>query len=106
MVEIITNHSNTRQVHQFQNTCANEFTQEYRLASIICDVPKCRLFKPVRTALLSHDNILNHKEVASHVPEYFQNQAVLVVCYNYTTTIALKIFNYKRHCTTLTLRNT
>lgn len=80
------------------------------LLSIIYDVNTFRLFKPVWTALLSQgsmqflhlnfdltfSNILNHKEVSSHVPEYLQIQTVPIVSYYYTNTLAPTIFNYKK----------
>jgi hypothetical protein len=53
------------------------------------------MFKPISAELLSQDNrfefsnnridainisnILNHKEVASHVPQYFQNQTAICI---------------------------
>lgn len=50
-------------------------------------------------------NILNYKEVISHVPDNFQNQTVsivyytytdTIVYYTYTDTIAPMILNYKK----------
>ena len=46
--------------------------------------------------ILPFSNILNHKEVSSHVPEYLQIQTVPIVSYYYTNTLAPTIFNYKK----------
>ena len=51
-------------------------------------------YKGINAVNLS--NILNYKEVISHVPEYFQNQSVPIVYYTCTDTIAYKILNYKK----------
>lgn len=45
---------------------------------------------------LDDNTLWHHKEVTSHVPEYFQNQTVPIVSYNYTNAIAPTIFNYKK----------
>ena len=41
--------------------------------------------------ILPFSNILNHKEVSSHVPEYLQIQTVPIVSYYYTNTILPKL---------------
>lgn len=41
-------------------------------------------------------NILNHKEIISHVPEFFSESTVPIVYYTYIDTIAPKILNYKK----------
>ena len=94
----------------------NPMSSQYRLSSIICDVTDFRLFKPVRSEELHNSNrkflhvpfknkgidainlsnILNHKQVTSKIPVYFDNQSVPIVSYSYSNTIAKHIFNYKK----------
>ena len=51
-------------------------------------------------------SINNTREVTSHVPEYFQNQTVPTVSYNYANTVAPQFSIAKRHCGTLMLWTT
>ena len=88
---------------------------EYRVTAIILDTAQCRLFRPVRSDLLSTDakthliklnfsskgidavnlpSILRSKSVTETVPTYFKEKEPSIISYTYTKTIASKIFNF------------
>lgn len=91
-------------------------TPEYRLGSMIMDIAYHRLFKPTQTENTAHaprhffklqyankgidavniSNILNHKKVQSCIPPYFKIKSTPCISYNYTSTVASKLFNYKQ----------
>lgn len=50
-------------------------------------------------------NILNHKEIISHVPEFFSESTVPIVYYTYIIQLHLRFWITKSHSRTLTLRN-
>ena len=87
---------------------------EYRVTAIILDTDQYRLFRPVRSDLLSTNanthfikldfinrgidavnlpSILRSKSVIETVPTYFEKKTP-IISYTYTTTIASKIFNF------------
>ena len=86
---------------------------EYRVTAIIIDTAQYRLFRPVRSDLLSIDakthfikldfinkgidtvnlpSILRSKSVTETVPTYFKEKEPPIISYTYTKTIASKIF--------------
>ena len=86
---------------------------EYRVTAIILDTVQYRLFRPVRSDLLSTDaktyfikldfinkgidavnlpSILRSKSVTETEPTYFEEKELLIISYTYTKTIASKIF--------------
>ena len=88
---------------------------EYRVTAIILDTAQYRLFRPVRSDLLSADakthfikldfinkdiaavnlpSILRSKSVTETVPTYFKEKEPPIMSYTYTKTIASKIFNF------------
>ena len=88
---------------------------EYRVTAIILDTAQYRLFRPVRSDLLSTDakthfirldfinkgidainlpSILRSKSVTETVPTYVKEKEPPIISYTYTTTIASKIFNF------------
>ena len=88
---------------------------EYRVTAIIFDTAQYRLFRPVRSDLLSTDaktnfikldfinkgidavnlpSILRSKSVTETVPTYFKEKEPPIISYTYTKTIASKIFNF------------
>ena len=88
---------------------------EYRVTAIILDTAHYRLFRPVRSDLLSTDakthfikldfinkgidavnlpSILRSKSVTETVPAYFKEKEPPIISYTYTKTIASKIFNF------------
>ena len=88
---------------------------EYRVTAIILDKAQYRLFRPVRSDLLSTDakthfikldfidkgidavnlpSILRSKSVTETVPTYFKEREPPIIKYTYTKTIASKIFNF------------
>ena len=110
-----------RKLHSLYETCLNNLTYDsnspgYKLTSIILDIGRFRLFKPVLTHetesekrsflplffankgldAINLGNILHHKSVKSKVPPYFKDQSVPIISYTYTSPIAPKIFNHKR----------
>jgi len=88
----------------------------YKLTSVILDIGRLRLFKPVEIHMTEQEkrsflplffankgldainlgNILHHKSVTSKVPPYFKDKSVPIISYTYTSPIASKIFNHKR----------
>ena len=89
---------------------------EYKLVTIILDVAKFRLYKPVQTVsseetptrdflkldfrnkgldTVNISSILNNKKVTSTIPAYFKNLSPPIISYSYSSPIAPKIFNYK-----------
>lgn len=50
-------------------------------------------------------NILNHKEIISHVPEFFQNQLCQLYIILTSIQLHLRFWITKSHSRTLTLRN-
>ena len=110
-----------RKLNNLYETCLNNLAYDsnspgYKLTSIILDIGRLRLFKPVgihetesekRSFLplffankgldaINLGNILHHKSVKSKVPPYFKDQSVPIISYTYTSPIAPKIFNHKR----------
>ena len=89
-------------------------SREYKLNSIIIDIAKCRLFKPVNSSLfndsserclllkftnngidaINNNNILHNKNVRRTIPPYFKYQSNPKISYTYTSSIASKLFNY------------
>ena len=88
---------------------------EYRVTAIKLDTAQYRLFRPVRSDLLSTDAkthfikldfinksidavnlplILRSKSVIETVPTYFKEKEPPIISYTYTKTIASKIFNF------------
>ena len=88
---------------------------EYRVTAIILDTAQYRLFRPVRSDILSTDakthfikldfikrgidavnlpSILRSKLVIETVPTYFKEKEPPIISYTYTKTIANKIFNF------------
>ena len=88
---------------------------EYRVTAIILDTAQYRLFRPVRSNLLSTDakthfikldfinkgidavnlpSILRSKSVTETVLTYFKEKEPPIISYTYTKTIASKIFNF------------
>ena len=88
---------------------------EYRVTAIILDTAQYRLFRPVRSDLLSTDakthfikldfinkgigavnlpSILRSKSVTETVSTYFKEKEPSIISYTYTKTIASKIFNF------------
>ena len=88
---------------------------EYRVTAIILDTAQYRLFRPVRSDLLSTDakthfikldfinkgidavnlpSVLRSKSVIETVPTYFEEKEPPIISYTYTKTIASKIFNF------------
>ena len=88
---------------------------EYRVTAIILDTAQYRLFRPVRSDILSTDtkthfikldfinkgidavnlpSILRSKSVIETVPTYFKEKEPPIISYTYTKTIANKIFNF------------
>ena len=104
------------QTYAFGLPMTDPNTRQYRLVSIIADIEKYRLYKPVCTGPLTDENrhfmhipfankgidainvsnILHNKKVTSSIPSYFKNQSVPILSYKYTKTISSKIFNYNR----------
>ena len=102
-------------------------TPEYRLNAMIMDVAHHRLFKPPRITdstpsescrrflklkftnkgidAVNISNILRHKKVQSCIPAYFQFKSPPCISYNYTSTIASKLFNYKQTLQCLDIDN-
>ena len=88
---------------------------EYRVTAIILDTAQYRLFRPVRSDLLSTDakthfiklnfinkgidavnlpSILRSKSVTEAMPTYFKEKEPPMISYTYTKAIASKIFNF------------
>ena len=88
---------------------------EYRVTAIILDTAQYRLFRPVRSDLLSTDakthfikldfinqgidavnlqSILRSKSVTETVPTYFIEKEPPIISYTYTKTTTNKIFNF------------
>ena len=88
---------------------------EYRVTAIILDTAQYRLFRPVRSDLLSTDatthfikcdfinkgihavnlpSILRRKSAIETVPTYFKENEPPIISYTYTKHIANKIFNF------------
>ena len=88
---------------------------ECRVTAIILDTAQYRLFRPVRSDILSTDakthfikldfinkgidavnlpSILRSKSVTETVPTYFKEKEPPIISYTYTKTIANKIFNF------------
>ena len=88
---------------------------EYRVTAIILDTAQYRLFRHVRSDLLSTDakthfikldfinkgidavilpSILRSKSVTETVPTYFKEKEPPIISYTYTKIIASKIFNF------------
>ena len=86
-----------------------------RVTAIILDTTQYRLFRPVRSDLLSTDgkthfiklnfinkgidainlpSILSSNSVTETVPAYFKEKEPPIISYTYTKTIASKIFNF------------
>ena len=94
---------------------ALESTNYYRVTAIILDTAQYRLFRPVRSDLLSTDakthfikldfinkgidvvnlpSILRSKSITETVPTYFKVKEPPIISYTYTKTIVSKIFNF------------
>ena len=90
-------------------------SSEYRVTAIILDTAQCRLFRPVRSDILSTDakthfiklnfinkgidalnlpSIVRSKSFTERVPTYFKEKEPPIISYTYTKTIASKIFNF------------
>ena len=88
---------------------------EYRVTAVILDTAQYRLFRPVRSDLLSTDakthfikldfinkgidavnlpSILRSKSVTETVPTYFKEKEPPIISYTYTKTTGSKIFNF------------
>ena len=99
-----------------ENPVTDSSSTLYKLVAVILDIGHHRLFKPVEARgnekenrsflplyfankgldAINLGNILHHKSVRSKVPPYFKDQSVPIISYTYTSTIAPKIFNYRR----------
>ena len=88
---------------------------EYRVTTIILDTAQYRLFRPVRSDLLSEEakthfikldfmnkgidavnvpSVLRSKSAIETLPTYFEENEPPIISYTYTRTIASKIFNF------------
>ena len=98
-----------------ESTTYDYESAEYSVTAIILDTAQYRLFRPVRSDLLSTDakthfikldfinkgidavnlpSILRSKSVTETVPTYFKWKEPPIISYTYTKTIASKIFNF------------
>ena len=106
-----------RELQSLALECTNyeHESAEYRVTAIILDTAQYRLFRPVRSDILSTDakthsikldfinqsidavnlpSILRSKSVIETVPTYFKEKEPPIISYTYTKTIANKIFNF------------
>ena len=87
---------------------------EYRVTAIILDIASYRLFKPVRSDVpaekpkhfikikflnkaidaINLPALLRSTSVIDKIPVYFRDKEPLIVSYEYTNTVASKIFNF------------
>ena len=98
-----------------ESTNCDYESAKYRVTAIILDKAQYRLFRPVRSDLLSTDakthfikfyfinkgidavnlqSIMRSKSVKETVPTYFKDKEPPIISYTYTKTIASKIFNF------------
>ena len=98
-----------------ESTNYDHESAEYRVTAIILDTAQYRLFRLVRSDILSTDakthfikldfinkgidavnlpSILRSKSVIETVPTYFKEKEPPIISYTYTKTIANKIFNF------------
>ena len=109
--------SKLRELQSFaqESTKYDYESADYRVTAIILDTTQHRLFRPVRSDLLSTDakthfiklnfinkgidavnlqSILRSKSVTETVPTYFKEKEPPMISYTYTKAIACKIFNF------------
>ena len=98
---------------------------EYRVVAIILDTANCKLFKPVRSDVpadpqknlmkikfvnkaidaINLPAILRSKSVTERIPVYFRNKEPPNLSYEYTNTIASKLFNFATTLSSLDITN-
>ena len=87
---------------------------EYRVIAIILDIANFRLFRPVRSDVLAEKSkhfmkikflnkavdainlpaLLRSTSVTNKIPAYFRDKEPPIVSYEYTSTVASKLFNF------------
>ena len=97
-----------------ESTNFDYFSAEYRVTAIILDIANCRLFGPVRSDVpaekpkhfmkikflnkavdaINLPALLRSTSVTDKIPVYFGDKDPPIVSYEYTSTVASKLFNF------------
>ena len=108
---------------EFTNT---DFSSaEYRVTSIILEISHYRLFKPVKSDVLAEKpkhvmkikflhkgidainlpRLLRSQSVMDKIPAYFKDKEPPIISYQYTNTVANKLFNFSSTLSNLDITN-
>ena len=97
-----------------ESTNFDHSSAEYRVIAIILDIANFRLFRPVRNDVpaekpkhfmkikflnkavtaINLPALLQSTSVTNKIPVYFRDKEPLIVSYEYTSTVASKLFNF------------
>ena len=108
-----------------ESTNADFSSDEYRVTSIILDISHYGLFKPVKSDVPAENpkhfmkikflhkgidainlpQLLRSQSVMDKIPAYFKDKEPPVISYQYTNTVANKLFNFLSTLSNLDIRN-
>ena len=117
----------TPDIHHIQqlalgSTNHDSSSAEYRATAITLDITQHRLFRPVRSDVpvekpkkieylhkgidaINPPGLLRSRLVTDKVPVYFKNREPPIISYQYTNTVASKLFNFSSTLSNLDVAN-
>ena len=108
-----------------ESTNTDFSSAEYRVTSIILDISHYRLFKPVKsdvrvekprhfmknnflhkgTDVINLPQLLRSQSVMDKIPAYYKDKEPPIISYQYTNTVANKLFNFSSTLSNLDIMN-
>ena len=108
-----------------ESTNTDFSSAEYRVTSIILDISHYRLFKPVKSDVPAENpkhfmkikflhkgidainlpQLLRSQSVMDKIPAYFKDKDPPIISYQYTNTVANKLFNFSSTLSNLDITN-